>query len=139
MNIPKSRLWIGCAVIFLAAICYLIYLVDQVTLPRWITMLYDFPNGDKVGHFLLMGVAAFLINMALSDRSFLIAKISIPYGPLIFAILVTLEEISQQFFPNRTYSLEDLAFSFAGILVLGILPSRLILRREKVRLRSKPN
>lgn len=131
MNITTKRFWIACAVLFMAVICYLIFLVDQVTLPKWITVLYDFPNGDKLGHFLLMGMAAFLINMALSDRSFSVGRILVPYGPFVFAILVTLEEISQQFFPNRTYSLVDLAFSFAGILVLGILPSRYLLSRGR--------
>lgn len=127
------------AILFLSGIIYVIFLVDQITLPRWLTDLYAFPNGDKVGHFLLMGLAAFFINMALMDRTFYIGKFSLPYGPTIFAVLVTLEEISQQFFPNRTYSLEDLACSFAGIIILGVLPSHFLVGRIKKNPSSESN
>ncbi len=34
---------------------------------------------------------------------------------LSLAFFITLEELSQHFFPKRTFSLIDLAFSYAGI------------------------
>lgn len=125
----KNSFWICAAVVFVIGIILVIVLADQVELPRWLTAIYAFPNGDKVGHFLLMGAAAFLINMALSDRSFHLGRVSVPYGPLIFAVLVAAEEFSQQFFPNRTASWEDLVMSFLGILILGVLPSRWLVHK----------
>jgi polysaccharide biosynthesis protein VpsQ len=125
----KNIFWISIAVVFVIGIVLVIILADLVELPDWLTVIYAFPNGDKVGHFLLMGAAAFLINMALSDRSFRVGQVFVPYGPLIFALLVTAEEFSQQFFPHRTASWEDLIMSFLGILILGILPSRWLIRK----------
>jgi polysaccharide biosynthesis protein VpsQ len=83
--------------------------------------LYNYPNGDKVGHFFLMGILAFLASLAFRPYRVRIFKVSILRSSLIIAILVALEEISQQFFPNRTASFLDLAASLAGILLLGEL------------------
>ena len=51
--------------LFIAAI---IVLADQGRLPGIIAALYDFPNGDKVGHFFLMGGLSLLVNLALPAR-----------------------------------------------------------------------
>ncbi len=101
---------------------------DGNTLPSWLITFYNFPNGDKAGHFLLMGFAAFLLNLVAKDRSIKLGSISISVIPVIFAVLVTIEEYSQQFFPNRTMSWEDLVVSYLGILVIGIVGSRAVLR-----------
>ena len=108
----------------LIVICTLLIVVlaDSGNLPRPVTQLYRFPHGDKVGHFLLMGLLSFFLNWT--------ALASLPDrrpAPVIWAVslalafLVTLEELSQQFFPKRTFSLIDLAFSYAGIAFFGCL------------------
>ena len=41
------------AVLFTLFIIAIIVLADKNALPPFIRAIYDFPNGDKVGHFIL--------------------------------------------------------------------------------------
>jgi len=91
-------------------------LADTGFLPSSIHNLYDFPNGDKLGHFLLMGLVSFVLNWtALVAHADPKPTSVIWKASLVFALVVTLEEFSQRFFPRRTFSLFDLASSYAGI------------------------
>lgn len=107
---------------FLIVICALliVILANGGNLPRPITRLYDFPYGDKLGHFLMMGLLSFFLNRTAiaslpnPKPATLIWKVN-----LALAFIVTLEEFSQQLFPRRTFSLLDLAFSYAGIAFFG--------------------
>ncbi|MGE5643126.1 MAG: VanZ family protein, partial [Byssovorax cruenta] len=72
---------------------------------------------DKAGHFILYGILALLLNLALfrsrsepSRRRF-----AIKLG-LFLALLIGLEEFSQQYFSHRTFDLLDLSFSYLGLL-----------------------
>jgi hypothetical protein len=75
------------------------------------------PYGDKAGHFILYGILTLLIDLALirsappSSRRLLVLRVA-----FILAILIGFEEFSQQYFPNRTFDLVDLAFSYFGIM-----------------------
>lgn len=75
------------------------------------------PYGDKIGHFILYGILTLLIDptllRSLPHRS---SKSIVLSTGLILAILISLEEYSQQFFANRTFSLLDLAFSYLGVI-----------------------
>ena len=108
------------AALFLAFIIGLIVLADADLLPDFIKAIYDFPNGDKVGHFILYGLLNFFIT-----RAFLSSLptrrggwVTLSVG-LILALFVALEEFSQMFFSARTFSLLDLTASLLGIIVGG--------------------
>ena len=108
------------AALFLAFIIGLIVLADADLLPDFINAIYDFPNGDKVGHFVLYGLLNFFIT-----RAFLSSLptrrggwVTLSVG-LILALFVALEELSQMFFSARTFSLLDLTASLLGIIVGG--------------------
>ncbi len=108
------------AALFLAFIIGLIVLADADLLPDFINAIYDFPNGDKVGHFVLYGLLNFFIT-----RAFLSSLptrrgswVTLSVG-LILALFVALEELSQIFFSARTFSLLDLTASLLGIIVGG--------------------
>ena len=108
------------AALFLAFIIGLIVLADADLLPDFINAIYDFPNGDKVGHFVLYGLLNFFITRAflssLPTRRGGLATLSVG---LILALFVALEELSQMFFSARTFSLLDLTASLLGIIVGG--------------------
>jgi uncharacterized membrane protein len=106
---------------FLLLLISIVLLADAGKLPWFIGVLYAFPNGDKIGHFILMGLFSLLINLSLKAclKKFTFKHICI--GVIIPTILVTIEEISQSFFISRTASWEDLACSFAGILFFGLM------------------
>jgi polysaccharide biosynthesis protein VpsQ len=102
------------AFLSLGLVAFIIFSADEGTMPVLIKRLYDYPNGDKLGHFLLMGSLAFVVALALPWRWKL-------RGLLILAGLLTLEECSQLLFPRRTFDLLDLACSLAGIAAFGWL------------------
>ena len=109
------------AAAFLCFIAGIVVLADQGRLPAFITGLYNFQYGDKVGHFLLMGGLSLLVNLALPSRSGRGHILAI----LLVAALVALEEASQAWFGTRHAELADLAASLAGIICLGGLGWRL--------------
>lgn len=116
MRIHRSTWLAGIALLTVVGI---IILADRRALPGFITGLYAFRYGDKVGHFLLMGTVAFFVNLALHARRITIFQCPLLLGSLCVALLVTLEEFSQLFFPSRSFDLIDLAASLLGIVVIG--------------------
>lgn len=109
------------ALAFFAFLGFIILSADTGTMPAAIHRLYAFPHGDKVGHFVLMGVLALALNLALSTRRVGIAGRNILLGSLLALLLVTVEELSQAFSRTRTLSLLDLGFSYLGILCASLL------------------
>lgn len=78
--------------------------------------VYAFPMGDKVGHFILYGILALLVNLtALRSRPSPTSKRAALTATLILSLLIAAEEFSQRYFANRTFSLPDLAFGYAGM------------------------
>ncbi len=75
------------------------------------------PGGDKLGHFVLMGVLAALVDLALRRRD--VGRV--PLGPAVVLALVTLEEVSQRWMSTRTFDLLDLAADVAGIVAFTAL------------------
>jgi VanZ family protein len=75
------------------------------------------PYADKAGHFLLYGILALLIDLSLfralpvQNRQ----RVAVTSG-LVLALLIGLEEFSQQYFADRTFSLMDLGASYLGVL-----------------------
>lgn len=105
------------AAVFTLFIIVIVVLADQGRLPGFVTVLISFPNGDKLGHFLLMGGLSLLVNLALpagAHRRHILAL-------WLVALLVAVEEVSQSWFGTRHPDLVDLLASLAGILLLGKL------------------
>ena len=111
------------------ALIALVVAADRETLPLLVQRVYNYPAGDKAGHFVLFGGLTFLA--ALGWRARPVAGISIPVSTLVIAVLVTLEEASQAWFPGRTASGYDLLASYAGIAV-GAVAAKVIERRTAV-------
>lgn len=121
-------------ILFALFILLIIVLADMGVLWRLLTFVYRMPYGDKAGHFILYGILALLINLTVFEsrpdsassrepsRKLLVIKTG-----LILAALIGLEEFSQQFFPDRTFSLLDLSFSYLGVIAFSWLA--LIIKR----------
>ena len=105
------------AILFTLFILLVIVLADAGVLSHYVGFVYRFPFGDKAGHFILYGILALLINLALfrsrpdQSRSSLAVKCG-----LTLALLIGLEEFSQLYFSNRTFDLVDLSFSYLGLV-----------------------
>ena len=107
--------WLAAISFFVFGI--LIYFADRGIMPGGIGCLASIPGWDKAGHLLLIGLLAFLVNLGFSGRTVVLLSRKILLGSLITFLVVTLEEISQLFFPLRTFSLVDLSFDYLGIVI----------------------
>lgn len=74
------------------------------------------PFYDTIGHFVLIGFAAFLGHLALNKKNTIILGISMPLAPIYVGILTLIEECLQNFSPHRSFDLVDLAADFCGIV-----------------------
>ena len=111
------------AVLFLILILVIIVAADRGMIPSFIRAIYNFPNGDRVGHFALYGILAFLLASAF-PRPAQLGRLSAPIVILVLLAFAALEEYSQQFFSTRTSDLVDLTCSFLGILSGAFLAAR---------------
>jgi VanZ family protein len=104
------------AILFALFILLVIVLADMDGL-GFLRFINRIPFGDKIGHFVLYGILTFLVDLALFrslpllNRRLLTLRVA-----LILALLIGLEEFSQQYFPNRSFDLVDLAFSYLGVI-----------------------
>ncbi len=108
------------SILFLIFVIAIIILADRGSLPPFIRSIYDFENGDKLGHFILFGFLTFFItrtflsSLPSKSRSWVTLSVG-----LVIALGIALEEFSQIYFSTRTFDLIDLLASFLGVLVGG--------------------
>src|SRR5215207_3138569 len=103
-------------VLFALFILLIIVLADTDRLGI-LKLVNTLPLGDKVGHFILYGILALLINLTLfrSRPSQSRTSIAVISGAIL-ALLIWIEEFSQQYFSSRTYSLSDLIAGYLGVI-----------------------
>lgn len=87
--------------------------------------LYDFPNGDKLGHFVLFGLLNFFLTFAFLSRFQQNPKRFALSAGFILAAVITAEEFSQRYFSTRTFDLGDLTASLLGVFIGGWIAWRL--------------
>jgi polysaccharide biosynthesis protein VpsQ len=113
------------AILFTFLLLLIIVLADMGALPRYLQLLKDLPYGDKVGHFILYGILTLLVDLALfGSRPNRSRKLLVLTSGMILALLIGLEEFSQRYFANRTFSLKDLAASYLGVIFFSWLALR---------------
>lgn len=115
--------WI--TILFTLFILFIIVLADTGNLGI-LKLVNRLPYGDKAGHFILYGILALLADLTLF-RSFPLQspkRIAVLSG-LILALFIGLEEFSQQFFAERTFSYKDLIASYLGLIFFSWLALRI--------------
>jgi VanZ family protein len=116
-------------ILFALCIVLIVILADLGRL-GFLGLVNSIPHGDKAGHFLLFGILALLLDLTfIRARPALSPRLIVLRISLILALLIGIEEYSQQFFDKRTFSLLDLAASYLGVIVF----SRLALQMEAQR------
>jgi polysaccharide biosynthesis protein VpsQ len=123
------RRWLltGAWFLFLAII---VFLADSFRARAFFEWVQRTPGGDKAGHFFLIGLLAFFLNVSLRCRTFRFAGRDWLLGGAIVLGLAAAEECSQLRLPHRTFSAGDFAADLAGIWAFGWL-ARAILRRPE--------
>jgi hypothetical protein len=129
---PRTRLRWGLALGWLAFITLIIICADEGILKPVYAFVGTHPGSDKVGHFLLIGGMAFLLNIALGLREMRWLGVGWLLGSVIVGTIFTLEEISQIWIPSRSFDLLDLAGDFGGILFFGWLAKWVVRRFRQV-------
>jgi VanZ family protein len=105
-------------ILFTLFIVLIIILADMGKLGT--LFLMRIPYADKAGHFILYGILALLINLSLFRSLPLRSRTRLViFSGLILALLIGIEEFSQQYFSNRTFSLSDLTASYLGVIVFS--------------------
>ena len=115
MNMKLITIFYVCFILFVIA------LANQGELGVLAVIVYEVPYTDKLGHFILMGLLAFFLNLSLKCSTISIWNSNFLKGSIIIFILVTLEEFSQLLVETRTFDLMDLFADYLGIFVFGRL------------------
>ena len=102
---------------FFAFLVLIIYQADTAHYNFAFKMVGKIPYGDKIGHIVLYGIMAFLLNYGFRGRKWF--KIQI--GSLIVLLFSVLEEISQAYFPSRSFDWADIMASVVGIVLFTVL------------------
>ncbi len=115
---------------FSLALLAIVVSANTSTMPAFLYNIYTFRYGDKAGHFILTGLLSLLVNLSLGCRKTRLASRNFLLGSLLVGAVVTIEELSQVFFPSRNASLTDLLSSYLGIWLFGRLADWLSTRRK---------
>ena len=116
------------AALYILVLAGIVVLADIKQTQYLFRPIRELPYGDKIGHFLLMGMFSFIVNLVLKARTVRVWKLKYLLGSLIVLAIVTTEEFSQIFIGGRTFDLTDLAADFSGIIIFGEM-ARLACRR----------
>jgi hypothetical protein len=127
LNYMSARIKI-LAVIYILILAGIVFLADWRDTQFLFRPVRRLPYGDKIGHFLLMGLFSLLLNLALKARTIRLWRVNVLLGTLIVLIVVVIEEFSQIFIRGRSFDYTDLIADLAGILIFGEI-ARLIYRR----------
>lgn len=112
------------AVLYLIVIGVIICLANTGQLGPVAQMIRKVPYGDAVLHALLMGLLAAAVNQLLGGRTVRLGRGTVLLGTLLVVAFVIIEEATQLFIANRTFSLIDLGADFIGIGLAGIIQRR---------------
>lgn len=128
--VPHARR--GARAITILTIAFALFLLGLVALAnsgvatrQLLALAAKIPGRDKTVHFALMGTMSLLLNLAWRGARWklgaLPSPLVVPKGSALVALVVTAEEFTQKLVPVRSFSLEDLAYDYLGIAVLGTL------------------
>ena len=110
-----NKTWIVIGLLYFFLIILIISVANLGKLPT--EQLSKIPHYDIIGHFVLYGIASFLIHRAFKRKIVTIFNYPISLGIFLFSIFTIVEELLQQLIPNRTFSFVDLGAGFLGIFI----------------------
>lgn len=94
------------------------------------------PYGDKMGHLLLFGALALLLNFATKARQVAIGPLRLYLGVVLTLGFALLEEGSQLLFPSRSFELLDILADLLGVTLATLLTSGFYHLRARYRRRA---
>ncbi|MFZ5819873.1 MAG: VanZ family protein [Chloroflexota bacterium] len=126
---PSSSIKIV-TLLFALFVLAIILLADTGLLPGALQFVHSIPYGDKVAHFLLIGVLCFLLSWtAIQSYPHTRPGHIVALVCLAMVLIFGVEEASQGPIRGRDASLFDLSADYVGIVVFGWLAWKLAPRR----------
>jgi len=120
--------------IYISLIIIVILVVDSgFTSPFRNWLKVAIPHLDKVGHFLGMGMLAFLLNNMFHKSNSPKITLASLAGVIISLPIVTIEEYSQKYLAYRSFSYGDLAADYLGIASFTLMFLFLIKRKYTIK------
>jgi hypothetical protein len=113
--------WVGIFWSYIGILLVILFLAYTGMIPVEIAAV---PAYDTVGHFVLLGLAAYLGHRASGRLTVTVVRLRLPLVPLLVALVAVFEEALQGLSPYRTQSLTDLAADMCGILFFYSLDIR---------------
>jgi len=111
--------------LFFIFVIAVIVLADSGSLPHSIRAIYDFPNGDKVGHFILFGLLNFFLTSAfLSSQPNPRRKLAAVSTGLILALCIAFEEWSHRKFGKSDFDPTLWMIAWDGDQIAGYSQNR---------------
>jgi len=105
---------------FFIFISFIIFLADTADHNFAFDLLGQVPYGDKIGHVVLYGVMALLLNYGLKFKSYKFFGFNMQLGAIIVLTFAGLEEISQYWFPSRTCDVVDFVADMVGVVLFSL-------------------
>jgi hypothetical protein len=103
------------AILFTLFICFIIYSANTGSNLIFFRVIGTLPYGDKLAHTSLIGLLAFILNLATNGQTTPFYGKKWLVVSLIMIPLVTIEEFSQIFIASRSFDLLDLLGNYTGI------------------------
>ncbi|MCG9722324.1 VanZ family protein [Shewanella sp. Isolate7] len=115
-------------VLFSGFLVWLIVSADAGRSNPLFELAHSIPYGDKLGHMILFGTLTLFANVGSHFRRVSLGKVRPYLGAVVVAIVVIIEECSQQYFPSRTFDGYDLLADGVGIMLFSLLSLYLEMR-----------
>ncbi len=101
--------------LYIGFIVGIVVMADLGRFPDIFLFYQRVPGADTMGHFVLMGLLALIVNETLGWRTWDWGRVRFWTGTSLVVLIVTVEEVSQHWLPRRSFSLTDLSADYLGI------------------------
>ncbi len=116
-----QKFFIVVAAVFSVFVAWILYMANTNQATFFFDLVRNTRNGDKYGHVLLFGVLTLIIILASGFRQVSFGRLSLYLGSVLMLAFVSVEELSQLMFPERTLDIYDYAASVVGVVMFSLL------------------
>ncbi len=120
---------------FFSFLIWVIVAADSGAPNYFLQLAGSLPYGDKIGHVLLFGALALLLNYATKARQVALGPVRLYLGVVLTLGFALLEEGSQLLFPSRSFELLDILADLLGVTLATIATSCFYQLRARYRRR----
>ncbi len=123
------------AIAFFSFLIWVIVAADSGAPNYFLQLAGSLPYGDKMGHVLLFGALALLLNFATKARQVALGPVRLYLGVVLTLGFALLEEGSQLLFPSRSFELLDILADLLGVALATVLTNGFYQLRTRYRRR----